>query len=49
MDSRLSGIERFIIILSEKKNFFLTPKKIMNRSIPLRRESIKILLFFKKT
>ena len=48
MGSRLSGIERFIIILSEKKNF-LTPKKIMNRSTPLRHESIKILLFFKKT
>ena len=77
MDSRLSGIERFIIFLSVKKKRkfyfnvfthkwirtmreyikikfslpfqFFTPKKIMNRSIPLRRESIQILSFcFKK-
>ena len=48
MDSRLSGIERFIIFLGVRKIlfyffFFLTLKKIMNRSIPLRRESIIFL------
>ena len=48
MDSRLSGIEQFIIFLGVRKNFFFffMLQKIMNHSIPLRRESIKILLSF---